>query len=57
MEKKLRVVILIILILGIVVPIIESRFFTRPLSNYLSFFCSLIAFILLCIDSRNNLQK
>jgi len=54
MNKKLRIGIVIVLVLGIIGPAIEIIFFNHSISEFITLICSLAALVLLLFDARKN---
>lgn len=57
MNKKLRIVIVVILVLGIIGPTIEIIFFNHSLSEYVTLLCSFVALVLLIIEARKKANE
>lgn len=54
MNKKLRVGIIVVLVLGIIGPTIEIIFLNHSVSEYVTLFCSFVALVLLIIEARKK---
>ena len=53
--KKLKPILVLVLILGIIRPAIDILFFDNSsFADYITLFCSLIALLLLCIDTKKT---